>query len=490
VFLDCYVYDVIGILDMTMSSLTKTMDITDGNLRACTGFLLLEVDQRLWYCSKELEPKDGFVSGKHGFLPLSKGFKKWVLPCSSWLPVVAVQKTRVKVENDYKDSDEGILSLKKGDLATASGEEANGWAQIRTDSGEEGWFPAGYIRFIRKYIELEDEEDKVIVAYNQLPQRGGSSGRGGGQGDETPGRSISVHKNDKKTPQRQQTASVGRSGREEMKSSGKRIGSKEKERLLKDDEALALTFSEAEEERKEYSRRNRRITDRFSPTWEEGMDDEIGGAASAAGAVDVGKRARAASVETETEERSKLRDKLFKLAHASRGAGEDAGDKTPARDSAREKKVIKDGNATPAGCAEKRGDVRRRRSGDQEPAEKPMVCGVCYNPNKKLGNAKTIALLCNRCESLIRQGWPYWQHRDPKYHQPGHPVTITNLCIYCYQFAEQRDGCYEPQSHEDMASAGAPSSSTPGRAGASSEVKKGAVEPKVDIMLALCLGSF
>ena len=140
---------------------------------------------RLWYCSKELEPKGGFESGKHGFLPLSKGFKKWVLPCSSWLPVVAVQKTRVRVEKDYKDSDEGILSLKKGELATASGEEANGWAQIRTDSGEEGWFPAGYIRFIRKYIELEEEEDKVIVAYNQLPQgrqqRGGSSARAEGQ---------------------------------------------------------------------------------------------------------------------------------------------------------------------------------------------------------------------------------------------------------------------------------------------------------------------
>jgi len=436
------------------------------------------VTARLWYCSKELEPKGGFESGKHGFLPLSKGFKKWVLPCSSWLPVVAVQKTRVRVENDYKDSDEGILSLKKGELATASGEEANGWAQIRTDSGEEGWFPAGYIRFIRKYIELEEEEDKVIVAYNQLPQgrqqRGGSSARAEGQEAEGSGKGKSAQKGDGKTPQRP-VASGGKSGRGGT-GDGKKNGSKGGSRRELEAEALALSFSETEEERKEYSRRNRRTIDRFSPTWEESMEDDHGGAS---GAADTGKRARGGSVEVESEERSKLRDKLMKLASVSRAAGEDAHSKTLARETAREKKV-KDISPVHAASSDERADGRRRRSGDQEPVEKPMVCGVCYNPNKKLGNARTIALLCNRCESLIRQGWPYWQHRDPKHHQPGHAVTITNLCIHCYQFAEQRDGCYEPQSHEDMASAGAPSSSTP-RAGGSGDVKTGLAEPKVSL---------
>ena len=162
--------------------------LVDNNWRRERGFHLLEVDAkskkvleragerecrvtaRLWYCAKELEPKGGFEAGKHGFLPLSKSFKTWVLPGSSWLPVVAVQRTRVKVEEEYNDSDEGILSLKKGELGSASGEEANGWAQLRADSGEEGWFPAGYVRFTRKYVELEEEEDKVMLAYRLLPQ--------------------------------------------------------------------------------------------------------------------------------------------------------------------------------------------------------------------------------------------------------------------------------------------------------------------------------
>jgi hypothetical protein len=76
-------------------------------------------------------------TGKRGFLPVSKAFKSWSLPGGSWLRVVAVQKTRVKVESDYEDTDEGILSLKRGEFATASGDEANGWAQLRADSGKE-----------------------------------------------------------------------------------------------------------------------------------------------------------------------------------------------------------------------------------------------------------------------------------------------------------------------------------------------------------------
>ena len=76
-------------------------------------------------------------TGKRGFLPVSKAFKSWSLPSGSWLRVVAVQKTRVKVESDYEDTDEGILSLKRGESATASGEVANGWAQLRADSGKE-----------------------------------------------------------------------------------------------------------------------------------------------------------------------------------------------------------------------------------------------------------------------------------------------------------------------------------------------------------------
>ena len=94
-----------------------------------------------------------------------------------------------------------------------------------------------------------------------------------------------------------------------------------------------------------------------------------------------------------------------------------------------------------------------------------MACGVCCNPNKKHGNPRTIVQLCNRCEGLIRQGWPYWQHRDPKKHEPGHAVTITNLCIHCFKSVYQQDGCYEPQSHDDISSAAAVSGATPSRAG-------------------------
>ena len=98
----------------------------------------------------------------------------------------------------------------------------------------------------------------------------------------------------------------------------------------------------------------------------------------------------------------------------------------------------------------------RRRSRDKEAGKPPQVCGVCFNPNKKLGNSKTIPMLCNRCECMIKQGWPYWQHRDPKQHQPGHAVCITNLCIHCYKQADSVEGCYEPQSHDDMSSSSTP----------------------------------
>jgi len=287
-----------------------------------------QVMARLWYCSKELQPKGGFESGKHAFLPLSKGFKTWVLPGSSWVPVVAVQKSRVRVENDYRDNDDGILSLKRGVLATASGEEANGWAQVRalsqtlhvsayaracsrpqevcvcvlryvwaqvrTDSGEEGWFPAGYIRLVRKYIELEDEEDKVLVAYSHL-----SSTKASG-------------KNDHKTPPKG-AGCASKHGRSAEVSSKK--GSKEREKTAGEE-----GYSDTEEGKKEYSRRNRKITDRFSPTWEELVEQGLGGG-------DTGKRGRGASVglvsdgsvvDGEYEVRSTLRDKLSKLGHTTR----------------------------------------------------------------------------------------------------------------------------------------------------------------------------
>jgi len=435
---------------------------------------------RLWYCSKELEPKGGFETGKHGFLPFSKGFRTWVLPGSSWLPVVAVQKTRVQVENDYKDSDEGILSLKKGELATASGEEANGWANIRTDSGQEGWFPASYIKALCKYVELEEEEDKVIVAYNHLPtsrQRGGSSGRGNAGDEVAAAKSKPPSKNEKKTPQKALSLSKGGRGgggevEDRSKSSSKKSGKERAKTPVLED------WSDTEEEKKEYSRRNRKITDRFSPTWEEMMDEHGGTAADGA------KRVRGASAEVETAERSQLRDKLNKLVHARAPADEVPSAKTPARDASSHKKgstsKAKEDEQRVSGAAsgEARGEVRRRRSGEQD-GEPKAVCGVCFNPNKKMGNAKTIVLLCNRCEGLIKQGWPYWQHREPKQHQPGHAVFITNLCKNCFHQADQRDGFYEPQSVDDMVSAANPSASTPARGGSAGDASKSGVEAVV-----------
>ena len=459
--------------------------LVHNNWRRDGGFHLLEVDPksrkvleraggrecnvsaRLWYCSKELEPKRGFDAGKHGFLPLSKGFKPWVLPGGSWLPVNAVQRARVKVEKDYKDSDEGILSLKKGELASASGEEANGWAQIRTDTGEEGWFPAGYVTLIRKYVEIEEEEDKVIFAYNLLPPR---------DCDKTkqPGKS---EKHDKKTPAKQpgSKSKVGRSAGEDEASKGGRSGAggeggrpaSSNYSFKELDRACSPSYSDLEEERKEYSRRNRRTTDRFSPTWEE---EEAARAAEAAD--DIGKKGQGSGGDPlEPEHRSRSRENLARVSQAMQNFdGHEL--RTPSQTKKRAAKEeyleepVKGGSST----------VRRRRSKEQEgDGEHAMACGVCYNPNKKLGNARTITLLCNRCEGLIRQGWPYYQHRNPKNHEPGHAVTITNLCIHCWKSADQQDGYYEPQSHDDM-STSAPSNTTPSRDAGGGSGSKGATK--------------
>jgi len=127
-----------------------------------------QVMARLWYCSKVLQPAGGFESGRHGFLPVTNELTKWVLKANSWVPVVAVQKVRVRVRDDYAATDTGVLSLKKGVSATALVDDDNGWALVRTDLGEEGWFPVNYIRLIHKYVEVEKEEDKVIEAYKCL----------------------------------------------------------------------------------------------------------------------------------------------------------------------------------------------------------------------------------------------------------------------------------------------------------------------------------
>ncbi len=60
--------------------------------------------------------------------------------------------------------------------------------------------------------------------------------------------------------------------------------------------------------------------------------------------------------------------------------------------------------------------------------EEGMPCAICYNPKKKLGNAKTIAQICNRCEGLIQQGWPYYQHRDPP-----EAVSMHSMCAYVWK---------------------------------------------------------
>jgi len=445
--------------------------LVDNVWRRDRGFQLLEVDAksrkvleraggseggggecrvmaRLWYCSKELEPRGGFEAGKHGFLPLCKGFRTWVLPDGSWLPVVAVQKTRVQVENDYKDSDEGILSLKKGELATASGEEANGWANIRTDSGQEGWFP-------------------VTVAYHHLPtsrHRGSSSGRGAAGDEVAAAKSKTPSKNEKKTPQKPPSSSkvdrgVGVEADDRSKSSNKKSGKERAKTPLFED------MSETEEEKKEYSRRNRKITDRFSPTWEE-MQDEHGGTVA-----DACKGVRGASADVETDDRAKLRDKLGQLALARTPAVEPSA-KTPSNPKKGSASKVKEDDSGAAS-----GEGRRRRSGEKDGEQ--AVCGVCFNPNKKMGNAKTIVLLCNRCESIIKQGWPYWQHREPKHHEPGHAVTVTNLCIHCFHQAEQNGGTYEPQIVDDIASAANPSACTPARGGMAGDASKGGAEPKV-----------
>jgi hypothetical protein len=86
-------------------------------------------------------------------------------------------------------------------------------------------------------------------------------------------------------------------------------------------------------------------------------------------------------------------------------------------------------------CEERASPRSRRRVGTKEDDAvlARSTCGVCFNPNKKLGNSKTISLICNRCDGMIKQGWPYHQSRNPPRTEPGHPVVITNLCIHCWQ---------------------------------------------------------
>ena len=73
------------------------------------------------------------------------------------------------------------------------------------------------------------------------------------------------------------------------------------------------------------------------------------------------------------------------------------------------------------------------------PTEPP--CAVCWLGEKRLGNSKTIALTCMRCEGWINQGWPFFQNKEPRDVEPGHPCRITNLCVHCHSVI-QRDGFF------------------------------------------------
>ena len=75
-----------------------------------------EIRGREWYCSKDIEPKGGFLEGHQGFLPRSKVFslkvklyvlsimfrlqvyKNITLPKKSWFPVTVAQVSRIKVK--------------------------------------------------------------------------------------------------------------------------------------------------------------------------------------------------------------------------------------------------------------------------------------------------------------------------------------------------------------------------------------------------------
>jgi hypothetical protein len=98
------------------------------------------------------------------------------------------------------------------------------------------------------------------------------------------------------------------------------------------------------------------------------------------------------------------------------------------------------------------GSSRRRSRGSDdggEPAGDVVACSCCSNPNKKLGNSKTIVVICNKCESIIKQGWPFHQHRDPPQSEPGHPVRITNLCLHCGETVK-REGFFAPKKEGDL----------------------------------------
>ncbi|EKX40553.1 hypothetical protein GUITHDRAFT_142658 [Guillardia theta CCMP2712] len=245
------------------------------------------------------EAKSGTVqrilNQKVVFLKVTKVYKNITLPKKSWFPVTVTQVSRIKTIKKYLDEDEDILSLESdqsGVSCTMLVEEVKGWVLLRLDTGEEGWYPAAFVKSMRRFIEIEGEQEKVLVG------------------------------------------------------SGKRI---------------------------------RRQTDRLSPTWS--SDDES-------------KSAAETKVVASTE-----------------------------RISTRNTKV------------------------DSNEDEWKDPCAMCFNPAKKLGNAKTIALICSRCEGIIKQGWPFWQHCDPPEHEPGHPVSIVNMCIYCFQVV-QRDGMYTPPKEE------------------------------------------
>lgn len=41
---------------------------------------------------------------------------------------------------------------------------ANGWALIRTDEGDEEWFPTGFLRISRRFVEFENEQVRALIA--------------------------------------------------------------------------------------------------------------------------------------------------------------------------------------------------------------------------------------------------------------------------------------------------------------------------------------